>query len=82
MSALVLITVRHGLKEPEKVYSLQMRIVKYYTENYGDIQTRSSVISRILGKLPQLRTLSLEGMQRLECLERLKYLVPPTSSIR
>ncbi|XP_021038742.1 nuclear receptor subfamily 4 group A member 1 [Mus caroli] len=79
LSALVLITDRHGLQDPRRVEELQNRIASCLKEHMatvaGDPQP-ASCLSRLLGKLPELRTLCTQGLQRIFCL-KLEDLVPP-----
>lgn len=79
LSALVIITDRHGLKEPKKVEELQSRIInclKEHVPSSVNEQNRSSCLSKLLGKLPELRTLCTQGLQRIFYL-KLEDLVPP-----
>ncbi|KAM4700522.1 nuclear receptor subfamily 4immunitygroup A member 1 isoform 1-T3 [Discoglossus pictus] len=79
LSALVLITDRHGLKEPKKVEELQNRIInclKEHVPSSASEQNRSNCLSKLLGKLPELRTLCTQGLQRIFYL-KLEDLVPP-----
>lgn len=79
LSALVLITDRHGLQEPRRVEELQNRIASCLKEHVsaeaGEPQP-ASCLSRLLGKLPELRTLCTQGLQRIFYL-KLEDLVPP-----
>ncbi|XP_026962138.1 nuclear receptor subfamily 4immunitygroup A member 1 isoform X1 [Sagmatias obliquidens] len=79
LSALVLITDRHGLQEPCRVEELQNRIASCLKEHVsaeaGEPQP-TSCLSRLLGKLPELRTLCTQGLQRIFYL-KLEDLVPP-----
>ncbi|XP_063953471.1 nuclear receptor subfamily 4 group A member 2-like [Lytechinus pictus] len=68
LSSLVLITERHGLKEPEKVSQLQNRIIGCLNDHVTyntSAQTRANFLSRMLMQLPELRVLSKKGRQRL-----------------
>ncbi|KAG8584546.1 hypothetical protein GDO81_004659 [Engystomops pustulosus] len=80
LSALVIITNRPGLKEPKKVGELQSRIINCLKEHHvassPSEQNRSSRLSKLLGKLPELRTLCTQGLQRIFYL-KLEDLVPP-----
>ena len=71
-------TERHGLREPHKVEQLQMKIIgslrDHMTYN-ADAQRKSHYFSRLLGKLPELRSLSVQGLQRIFYL-KLEDLVP------
>ncbi|XP_014290139.1 probable nuclear hormone receptor HR38 isoform X2 [Halyomorpha halys] len=78
LAALTLVTERHGLREPHKVEQLQMKIIgslrDHMTYN-ADAQRKSHYFSRLLGKLPELRSLSVQGLQRIFYL-KLEDLVP------
>ncbi|XP_036771033.1 nuclear receptor subfamily 4 group A member 1 isoform X2 [Manis pentadactyla] len=79
LSALVLITDRHGLQEPRRVEELQNRIASCLKEHVSAVAGESqpaSCLSRLLGKLPELRTLCTQGLQRIFYL-KLEDLVPP-----
>ncbi|XP_071488807.1 nuclear receptor subfamily 4 group A member 2-like [Diadema antillarum] len=68
LSSLVLVTERHGLKEPEKVSQLQNRIISCLNDHVTyntSAQTRANFLSRMLMQLPELRVLSKKGRQRL-----------------
>ena len=70
---------RHGLQEPRRVEELQNRIASCLKEHVsaeaGEPQP-ASCLSRLLGKLPELRTLCTQGLQRIFYL-KLEDLVPP-----
>ncbi|EEB16197.1 retinoid X receptor, putative [Pediculus humanus corporis] len=78
LCALTLITERHGLKDPHKVEQLQMKIIgslrDHVTYN-AEAQRKQHYFSRLLGKLPELRSLSVQGLQRIFYL-KLEDLVP------
>ncbi|XP_046676260.1 probable nuclear hormone receptor HR38 isoform X1 [Homalodisca vitripennis] len=78
LCALTLITERHGLKEPHKVEQLQMKIIgslrDHVTYN-AEAQRKMHYFSRLLGKLTELRSLSMQGLQRIFYL-KLEDLVP------
>ncbi|XP_014249767.1 probable nuclear hormone receptor HR38 isoform X2 [Cimex lectularius] len=78
LCALTLITERHGLREAHKVEQLQMKIIgslrDHVTYN-AEAQRKSHYFSRLLGKLPELRSLSVQGLQRIFYL-KLEDLVP------
>ncbi|KAK1341147.1 hypothetical protein QTO34_017549 [Cnephaeus nilssonii] len=79
LSALVLITDRHGLQEPRRVEELQNRIAGCLKEHIAAVAGEpqpASCLSRLLGKLPELRTLCTQGLQRIFYL-KLEDLVPP-----
>lgn len=75
---------RHGLKEPKKVEELQNDIVKCLKDGGvfadGGSDSWSSHLSRLLQKLPELRTLCIQGLQRIFYL-KLEDLVPPPAVI-
>ncbi|XP_055494058.1 nuclear receptor subfamily 4 group A member 2a isoform X1 [Leucoraja erinacea] len=83
ISALAMVTERHGLKEPKKVEELQHKIVNclkdHVTFNGGSLN-RPNYLSKLLGKLPELRTLCTQGLQRIFYL-KLEDLVPPPTII-
>lgn len=78
------LTERHGLKEPRKVEELQNRILTCLKEQVAFNGTQSphsqSHLSKLLGKLPELRTLCTQGLQRIFYL-KLEDLVPPPAII-
>lgn len=77
------VTERHGLKEPKRVEELQNKIVNclkdQVTFNGGGLN-RPNYLSKLLGKLPELRTLCTQGLQRIFYL-KLEDLVPPPAII-
>ncbi|XP_036386412.1 nuclear receptor subfamily 4 group A member 1-like isoform X1 [Megalops cyprinoides] len=79
LAALVIIADRHGLKEPKRVEEFQNRLIAclkdHVTSNSSD-PSRPNYLSRLLGKLPELRTLCTQGLQRIFYL-KLEDLVPP-----
>ncbi|KAL7369801.1 hypothetical protein ABVT39_009391 [Epinephelus coioides] len=78
---LALVTAeRHGLKEPKKVEELQNNIVKCLKDADGGSDCWSSRLSRLLEKLRELRTLCIQGLQRIFYL-KLEDLVPPPAII-
>ncbi|XP_074520800.1 nuclear receptor subfamily 4 group A member 2-like isoform X2 [Halichoeres trimaculatus] len=77
---LALITERHGLKEPKKVEELQNNIVKCLKDGDGASDCWSNSLSRLLEKLRELRTLCIQGLQRIFYL-KLEDLVPPPAII-
>ncbi|KAM8980540.1 nuclear receptor subfamily 4 group A member 1 [Sarcophilus harrisii] len=84
LAALVIITDRHGLQEPRKVEELQNQIAGCLKEHVssstsGEPQS-PSCLSRLLGKLPELRTLCTQGLQRIFYL-KLEDLVPPPAIV-
>lgn len=77
LAALVIITDRHGLKEPKRVEELQNRIVGCLKDHVAAGEPgRPGCLSKLLGKLPELRTLCTQGLQRIFYL-KLEDLVPP-----
>lgn len=81
LAALVIITDRHGLKEPKRVEEFQNCLITSFRDhvtntNADSCQAQSSSLSRLLGKLPELRTLCIQGLQRIFYL-KLEDLVPP-----
>ncbi|XP_035512094.1 nuclear receptor subfamily 4 group A member 1 [Morone saxatilis] len=79
LTALVIITDRHGLKEPGRVEDLQNQLItclKHHVSGCGSDSLRPNYLSRLLGKLPELRTLCTQGLQRIFYL-KLEDLVPP-----
>lgn len=61
-------TVRHGLKEQQKMEELQMKIIDTLRDHCtynSEAQKKSNFFSRILGKTAELRSLSREGLQRM-----------------
>ncbi|KAF1371588.1 hypothetical protein PFLUV_G00269890 [Perca fluviatilis] len=78
---LALVTAeRHGLKEPKKVEELQNNIVKCLKDADGLSDCWSNHLSRLLEKLRELRTLCIQGLQRIFYL-KLEDLVPPPAII-
>lgn len=81
LSALVIITDRHGLKEPKRVEDFQNHLITSLREHVSGNGAEPSrfqpnYLSRLLSKLPELRTLCTQGLQRIFYL-RLEDLVPP-----
>lgn len=71
-------TERHGLKDTKKVEQLQMKIISSLRDHVtynAEAQKKPHYFSRILGKLPELRSLSVQGLQRIFYL-KLEDLVP------
>lgn len=72
---------RHGLKEPKRVEDFQNHLITCLREHTSGkrsegSQTQPNYLSRLLGKLPELRTLCTQGLQRIFYL-KLEDLVPP-----
>ncbi|XP_034022762.1 probable nuclear hormone receptor HR38 [Thalassophryne amazonica] len=81
LAALVIITDRHGLKEPKRVEDFQSNLITCLRDHiHGNgsepSRTQPNYLSRLLGKLPELRTLCTQGLQRIFYL-KLEDLVPP-----
>ncbi|TNN44471.1 Nuclear receptor subfamily 4 group A member 1 [Liparis tanakae] len=81
LAALVIITDRHGLKEPKRVEDFQTHLITCLREHMSGngsetSRTQPNYLSRLLGKLPELRTLCTQGLQRIFYL-KLEALVPP-----
>jgi len=78
LAALTLVNERHGLSEPKIVENLQNKIINALRDHVtynSDAQRKPHYFSRILDKLPQLRSLSVQGLQRIFYL-KLEDLVP------
>ncbi|XP_026329900.1 probable nuclear hormone receptor HR38 isoform X2 [Hyposmocoma kahamanoa] len=78
LCALTIITERHGLKEPHRVEQLQMKIIGCLRAHMPGGNASAGVaphFSRVLGALPELRSLSVQGLQRIFYL-KLEDLVP------
>lgn len=83
LSALVLITERHGLREPRKVADIQNKIIGSLRDHitYNPVaHNRHNYLSKLLLKIPDLRTLSKQGLQRLYYL-KLEAAVPAPSIV-
>ncbi|XP_037540605.1 nuclear receptor subfamily 4 group A member 1 [Nematolebias whitei] len=68
LTALVTITDRHGLKEPRRVEDLQSQLITCLKDQVSACASeflQPNYLSRLLGKLPELRTLCTQGLQRL-----------------
>lgn len=66
-----------------KVEQLQMKIIGSLRDHVtysGEGQTKPQYFSRILGKLPELRTMSVQGLQRIFYL-KLEDLIPAPPAI-
>ncbi|EFN81833.1 Probable nuclear hormone receptor HR38 [Harpegnathos saltator] len=78
LCALTLVTERYGLKEPQRMEQLQMKIISSLRDHVtynAEAQRKSQYLSYLLGKLPELRSLSVQGLQRIFYL-KLEDLVP------
>ncbi|KAI4885391.1 hypothetical protein NFI96_020344 [Prochilodus magdalenae] len=83
MAALTMLTERHGLKEPKKMEELQSKILSCLKEHVscnGGALNCQSHLSKLLSKLPELRTLCTQGLQRIFYL-KLEDLVPTPATI-
>ncbi|XP_062986959.1 nuclear receptor subfamily 4 group A member 3 [Elgaria multicarinata webbii] len=85
LSALSMITERHGLKEPKKVHELCNKIMSSLKDHLAfSLQSKGqpfeSAESKVLGVLADLRSLCTLGLQRIFYL-KLEDLVPPPSII-
>ncbi|XP_076313000.1 nuclear receptor subfamily 4 group A member 1-like isoform X3 [Tachypleus tridentatus] len=68
LCAMILITGRHGLMDSQKVDILQMKIVSALRKHVtykSEFQKKTSYFSHVLAKLPDLRSLSVQGLHRL-----------------
>ncbi|KAL9706568.1 hypothetical protein quinque_010086 [Culex quinquefasciatus] len=78
LCALTLVTERYGLREPKRVEQLQMKIISSLRDHVtynSEAQRKPHYFNRLLGKLPELRSLSVQGLQRIFYL-KLEDLVP------
>ncbi|XP_029049263.1 nuclear receptor subfamily 4 group A member 2 isoform X1 [Osmia bicornis bicornis] len=78
LCALTLVTARYGLKEPHRMEQLQMKIISSLRDHVtynAEAQRKAHYLSRLLAKLPELRSLSVQGLQRIFYL-KLEDLVP------
>lgn len=83
MNHFIFLIERHGLKEPRKVEELQNRILTCLKDQVtfnGTSPHSQNHLSKLLGKLPELRTLCTQGLQRIFYL-KLEDLVPPPAII-
>lgn len=72
MEALTLVTLRHGLKNQAKMEEVQMKIIDSLRDHCvynSEAQKKPNYFSSILGKVAELRTLSRQGIQRMELLK-------------
>ncbi|CAL9703260.1 unnamed protein product [Knipowitschia caucasica] len=78
LSALIIITDRHGLKESKRIEDLQNQLISSLKDHVSTcgLSLQPGHLSRLLGKLPDLRTLCIQGLQRIFYL-KLEDLVPP-----
>ncbi|KAK0088790.1 hypothetical protein PV325_010730 [Microctonus aethiopoides] len=78
LCALTLVTERYGLKEPHRVEELQSKIVASLRDHVtynAEAQRKTQYLSHLLSKLPDLRSLSVQGLQRIFYL-KLENLAP------
>lgn len=83
LAALVIITDRHGLKDSKRMEDLQNQLITSLKDHVSTCAPHSlhpNHLSRLLGKLPELRTLCTQGLQRIFYL-KLEDLVPPPAFI-
>jgi nuclear receptor subfamily 4 group A protein 2 len=69
---------RHGLKDPGRVEQLQMKVVGSLRDHVvynAAARNKPHYFSRILSKLPELRSLSMHGLRHMYCL-KLKAMAP------
>ena len=69
---------RHGLTEPKKVESLQSKLINTLRDHvtfHPEAQRKPQYLTLILDRLPQLRSLSVQALQRIFYL-KLEGLVP------
>lgn len=79
LCALSLVNERHGLSDPKRVETLQNKVINalkdHVTYNPEAQRKGQGYFSKILDRLPSLRSLSVQGMQRIFFL-KLENLVP------
>lgn len=71
---LIIETERHGLNNETKVEQLQMKVISSLRDHCtynSEAQKKSWFFSKILSILPDLRTLSNEGLDRMQQLNRI-----------
>lgn len=75
---------RHGLMEPSRVEEIQTKIINclrdYVANHKGVQQYKPQYFSKLINKLSELRTLSVEGLQRIFYI-KLEDLVPAPAMI-
>ncbi|CAG0913504.1 unnamed protein product [Notodromas monacha] len=72
LCALTILSERHGLREPGRVEQLQMKVVNSLRDHVvynAEARNKPHYFSKILGKLPELRSLCAQGLQRIFCLK-------------
>ncbi|CAL8367099.1 unnamed protein product [Lota lota] len=80
LTTLVIISDRHGLKEPSRVEDLQNQLITCLKDHISACASDSfppNFLSRLLGKLPELRTLCTQGLQRIFYLKLENIVAPP-----
>ncbi|XP_070570661.1 nuclear receptor subfamily 4 group A member 2-like isoform X2 [Ptychodera flava] len=68
LTALTLVTERNGLKEPKKVERLQEELIEALQDHIANcpaVEGRTNYMSKLLSLIPELRTLSKQGLHRL-----------------
>ncbi|XP_076240306.1 hormone receptor-like in 38 isoform X2 [Calliopsis andreniformis] len=78
MCALTVVAHRYGLKEPSRMEQLQTKIINSLRDHVtynAEAQKKAHYLSRMLAKLTDLRSLSMQGLQRIFYL-KLEDLVP------
>ncbi|KAK2582208.1 hypothetical protein KPH14_004560 [Odynerus spinipes] len=78
LCAVTLVSERYGLKEPHRMEQLQTKIISSLRDHVtydAEAQRKTHYLSRLLGKLTELRSLSVQGLQRIFYL-KLEDLVP------
>ncbi|TRY96578.1 hypothetical protein DNTS_033774 [Danionella cerebrum] len=76
IAALAIVTERHGLKEPKKTEELQSKLINCLKDQVSC----SGELSKLLEKLPEVRALCTQGLQRIFYL-KLEDLVPTPAVI-
>ncbi|KTG33890.1 hypothetical protein cypCar_00026168, partial [Cyprinus carpio] len=76
IAALTIVTERHGLKEPKKTEELQNKLINCLKDQVSC----SGELSKLLEKLPEVRALCTQGLQRIFYL-KLEDLVPTPAII-
>ncbi|CAB4065712.1 NR4A2 [Lepeophtheirus salmonis] len=68
LCGLILVNERHGLSDPKKVESIENKIInslKDHVTYNPEAQKKEHYMTRILDRLPALRSLSMQGLQRI-----------------
>ena len=77
-----LFTVRHGLKDQAKMEDLQTKLTDCLRDHCtynSEAQRKPNYFSNILGKVTELRTLSQQGIQRMQDIKLGKIFNTPTA---